>query len=93
MKEHPCHHTNLNALKRVEGQIRGIMRMIEERKYCVDILTQIHAAMAALARVEDKILGSHFESCVKDAMNGKSTKDKKEKLDEILTLIHRSRKI
>ena len=90
---YPDHSGNLVSLRRIEGQVRGIQRMIEEEEYCVDILNQIHAVMSALARVEDKILEKHFEGCVKKAVKGKSAADKQRKLKEILQLIHQFRKI
>ena len=90
---YPDHSGNLVSLRRIEGQVRGIQRMIEEEEYCVDILNQIHAVMSALARVEDKILEKHFEGCVTKAVNGKSAADKQRKLKEILQLIHQFRKI
>ena len=93
MKRHPSHYDNLVALRRIEGQVRGLQRMIQERKYCVDILNQIHAVIMALARVEDKILGKHFEHCVTNAVRGKSLKEKQQKLEEILGLIHQFRKV
>jgi DNA-binding FrmR family transcriptional regulator len=93
MKGFPSHSENIISLKRIEGQIRGIQKMIESRQYCVDILNQIHAVMAALARIEDKILARHFESCVTNAMHGGSSREKKEKLEEILRLIHQFRKL
>jgi DNA-binding FrmR family transcriptional regulator len=67
--------------------------MIENRLYCVDILNQIHAVISALARVEDRILEKHFEGCLNSAVQGKSSAQKKEKLAEILRLIHQFRKV
>jgi CsoR family transcriptional regulator, copper-sensing transcriptional repressor len=93
MSKYPDHSGNLVSLKRAEGQIRGIQRMIEGGEYCVDILNQIHAVISALARVEDKILEKHFAGCVTDAVNGGSLEGKKKKLEEILSLIHRFRKV
>ena len=93
MGQYPDHTENLIALKRIAGQVRGIEKMIERRDYCVDILNQIRAVISALARVEDKILARHFEGCVTDAMHGKSSREKKKKLEEVLQLIQRFRKI
>jgi DNA-binding FrmR family transcriptional regulator len=93
MADYPDHAENLLALRRIEGQIRGIQKMIERRDYCVDILNQIHAVIYALARVEDRILGKHFEGCVTNAVKGRSLSDKKKKLEEILQLIHKFRKV
>ncbi|MFH1201509.1 MAG: metal-sensitive transcriptional regulator [Candidatus Omnitrophota bacterium] len=93
MISYPSHSENIVALKRIEGQIRGIQKMIENKEYCVDILNQIQAVISALARVEDKILERHFENCLSSALAGKSTVAKKQKLDEILQLINRFRKV
>ena len=91
MKKNPDHADNIVALRRIEGQVRGVQRMIEDRKYCVNILTQIHAIKGALARVEEKILEKHFKTCVTEAVKGVSEKEKKQKMDEILKLIHQAR--
>lgn len=93
MKKNPDHASSIVSLKRIEGQIKGIQRMIEERKYCVDILNQIHAAMAALSRVEDNILEVHFGSCVSSAIHGSSAAEKNKKMKEILGLIRQFRKL
>jgi DNA-binding FrmR family transcriptional regulator len=92
VKKNPSHQSNISALKRIEGQVRGVQRMIEDRKYCIDILNQIHAIKGALGRVEEKILERHFQHCVTEAVRGSSEKEKKQKLDEILKLIHQTRK-
>ena len=92
-KQNPDHGGSLAALKRIEGQVRGVQRMVEERKYCVDILYQIHAVIGALVKVEDKILAKHFESCMVSASKGKSDYERKQKLDEMLKIIHQFRKI
>jgi len=88
----PSHNSNLVALRRIEGQVRGIQRMIEDRKYCIDILNQICAIKGALGRVEERILKKHFESCVIEAVQGASEEEKQEKLDEILKLINKTRR-
>ncbi len=92
MKKHPNHADNMVALRRIEGQVRGVQKMIEDRKYCIDILTQICAIKGALSRVEEKILGKHFQHCVTEAIRGASEKEKQQKMDEILKLIHQTRK-
>lgn len=91
MKNNPSHRDNLVALRRIEGQVRGVQRMIENHKYCIDILNQIYAVKGALGRVEEKILKKHFQHCVTEAVKGTSEKEKKQKLDEILKLIHQTR--
>ena len=92
IKKNPDHADNLVALRRIEGQIRGVQRMIENHKYCIDILTQIYAIKGALSRVEEKILEKHFRSCVTEAVTGVSEKEKQQKMDEILKLIHQARR-
>jgi len=92
MKKHPDHADNLVALRRIEGQVRGVQRMIEDQKYCIDILTQIYAIKGALSRVEQKILEKHLKNCVTDAVKGASEKEKQQKMDEILKLIHQARR-
>jgi len=92
MKKHPDHANNLVALRRIEGQVRGVQEMIQDRKYCIDILTQTHAIKGALSRVEERILEKHFRNCVTEAVKGASEKAKKQKLDEILKLIQQTRR-
>jgi len=92
-KKHPSHVNNVTSLRRIEGQVRGIQRMIEKREYCVDILNQIHAVMGALARVEDKIFEKHLGACVTEAIRGTSKAEKNRKLNEVLTLLKQARRI
>jgi DNA-binding FrmR family transcriptional regulator len=92
MKINPNHKDNLVALRRIEGQVRGVQGMIENGEYCIDILNQIYAIKGALGRVEEKILKKHFEHCVTEAVKGTSEKEKQQKLDEIIRLIQRTRK-
>jgi CsoR family transcriptional regulator, copper-sensing transcriptional repressor len=74
------HSAHLKRLKRVEGQVRGITRMVEEEVYCVDILRQIKAVRGALRSLESKILEEHLHHCVKDSV-------KPEKMDEVIALL------
>ena len=78
---HPDHADNLIALRRIEGQIRGVHEMIEEKRYCMDIINQIKAAKSGLARVESKVLEKHLRSCFKQALN---KKEMEEKLTELV---------
>ncbi len=87
MKNHPSHNKQIASLKRVEGQIRGIINMVNEEKYCVDILYQIKAAKSALVSIESKILENHIESCVKNSLKNKNDVDKK--VSELLKLINK----
>ncbi|HIJ72041.1 MAG TPA: metal-sensitive transcriptional regulator [Planctomycetes bacterium] len=91
MKKNPSHEDNLVALRRIEGQVRGVQKMIEGRKYCIDILNQICAIRGALAKVEEKVLEKHLQNCVTEAVKESSKQEKQQKLDEILKLIHRTR--
>ncbi|MEI8349554.1 MAG: metal-sensitive transcriptional regulator [Candidatus Omnitrophota bacterium] len=93
MVDYPSHDENLVSLRRIEGQVRGIQKMIQERKYCVDILNQIRSAIMALASVEDKILEKHFQACVGQAVRGSSSSERTRKLEEILKLLKQFRKL
>jgi DNA-binding FrmR family transcriptional regulator len=92
MKQLTAHTEQLVFLKRIEGQIRGVQKMIEEKRYCVDILTQLHSIVGAILRVEDKILRKHFEGCVTQALKGKSEIEKQKKMDEIMDLLKKFRR-
>ena len=87
MKKNLAHKENFDALRRIEGQVRGIQRMVENEKYCIDIITQIHAATHALYSVSEKILAKHIEHCVVNAFKGKSIKEKNVKIKEIVSLV------
>ena len=92
MKEPPhstTHKENLARLNRVEGQVRGVRRMIEEGAYCIDILTQIQAAQSAMGAVARKILSKHLESCVTEAVQSKSKEKADEKIRELQTTMKR----
>lgn len=93
MKNKTTHEEQLQYLRKIEGQVRGLQRMIEEGQYCVDILTQVHSVIGALSRVEDEILKKHLDGCVAGALKGKSDADKQQKIDEIVGLIARFRKV
>lgn len=58
----------INRLSRIEGQVRGVSKMIEDERYCIDVLTQLRAARAALARVEANLLKDHLTHCIEDAI-------------------------
>ena len=76
----------LNRLSRIEGQVRGLARMIEEDKYCIDILTQIAASRGALKNVGLKVLQRHVEGCVSDAIQNGNTE---EVVPELLDTVNR----
>ena len=92
MAKKTTHIEQLTFLKKIEGQVRGVQKMIEEGRYCVDIITQVHSVIGALYRVEDQIFKKHLDNCVATALKGKSDKEKQEKINEIMELIARFRK-
>ncbi|MEI6831350.1 MAG: metal-sensitive transcriptional regulator [Candidatus Omnitrophota bacterium] len=91
MKKPTTHNEQLVSLKKIEGQVRGIQRMIQDKKYCVDIITQILSIVGALRRVENEIFKKHIEGCVANALKGRSEKEKKEKISEVVDLVFRLR--
>ena len=86
------HQDKLVALRRIEGQVRGLQKMIEDRRYCVDILYAVSATIGALRNVESKILKDHLNACVKTAFTGKSRPKKEKKIQEIYELLERIKK-
>ncbi|MBI5555417.1 MAG: metal-sensitive transcriptional regulator [Elusimicrobia bacterium] len=92
MKQLTIHDEQLEFLKKIEGQIRGVQKMIEERRYCIDIVTQVHSIIGALYRVENEIFKKHVQGCVIHSLKGKSEVEKQKKIDEIVELIDRFRK-
>ncbi len=93
MKQKTTHKNQIVALRRIEGQVKGIQRMIESEQYCIDIVTQVHAAISALHRVAEKILSKHIEQCVVDAIKGKSEAQKLKKINEMMEVIKQLRKL
>jgi DNA-binding FrmR family transcriptional regulator len=81
----------LARLNRVEGQVRGIIRMIEEGRYCIDVLTQINAARAALAKVESEMLKAHLSHCIEGAIVSGDADDQRAKARELIELLERRR--
>lgn len=84
---HPEYKEQLPGLNRIEGQVKGIKRMIETRRYCVDILTQIKAAKAALHKVEQEILKTHMQHCLKHAVTSNNEMDIQKKIEELMQLL------
>ena len=87
MTSHPCHQSQIARLRRAEGQIRGVVRLINDGEYCIDILNQLKAAQKALASVETNILETHLESCVTSAI--KNSDDADAKISELTKLLKR----
>jgi len=82
--------SRVKRLKRIEGQVRGIARMVEEDRYCIDILTQISAIRAALQRVEQDVLEEHMHHCVHQAFTNGNAADQKQKIEELMELLGRA---
>lgn len=80
----------LKRLSRVEGQIRGLARMVETDRYCIDIVTQIAAARAALRRVEEEILREHVAHCVEHAISSGDKADQRRKVAELMDVMGRA---
>ncbi len=76
-------------LGRIEGQVRGIGRMIDEDRYCIDVLTQLRAVRAALRRVEDLVLGDHVAHCVEGAIASGDGAEQRRKVQELLEVLTR----
>ncbi len=81
--KHARHTGELQRLRRIEGQVRGLLRMVEDERYCVEILTQLRAVRAALRRVEDSVLREHVEHCVAQAIRSGKPAEQRGKIDEL----------
>jgi len=81
------HEESLGRLSRIGGQVRGIRAMVEEKKYCIDIIIQIQAARAALRAVEMKILWKHMHYCVRDAFASASNASADKKMEELMRVM------
>jgi len=80
----------LNRLRRLEGQVRGVTRMVEEDRYCIDILTQTQAIRAAVAGIEAELLRNHVDHCVRGAFASGDAADQQRKLEELVEVLQRS---
>ena len=80
----------IKRLSRIEGQVRGLSRMVEEDRYCIDIVTQLSAVRAALRRVEQEVLRDHVGHCVKHAMRSNDRADQERKIEELMDVLARS---
>ncbi|MDO9077146.1 MAG: metal-sensitive transcriptional regulator [Brevundimonas sp.] len=80
----------LNRLSRIEGQVRGIARMVADDRYCIDLLTQLQAVRAAVHRVETEVLRDHLDHCVMGTMTGDDLEDRKAKAAELIELLARA---
>lgn len=80
----------LRRLKRIEGQVRGLARMVEEDRYCIDIVTQLSAVRAALRRVEDEVLRDHVGHCVEHAIASGNKSEQRRKVAELMDVLQRA---
>jgi DNA-binding FrmR family transcriptional regulator len=80
----------LNRLNRIEGQVRGIARMVEDGRYCIDVLTQLRAVRAAVARVETEMLKDHLNHCIESAIVRGDADEQRRKAAELIQLMERS---
>ena len=74
-------------LARIEGQVRGISRMVVEDRYCIDVIRQVQAVKAALAGLEATILDDHIATCVDHALNGNNVDERREKVEELVAVL------
>jgi DNA-binding FrmR family transcriptional regulator len=79
----------LQRLSRIEGQVRGIARMIGEDRYCIDIITQIAAVQAAMRKVEGELLRNHVSHCVEHAIASGNADDQRQKVNELVQVLSR----
>jgi DNA-binding FrmR family transcriptional regulator len=79
-------------LKRINGQVSGVQRMVENDRYCMDIVTQITAIVAALRTVEAIVMENHLNTCVADAMRSENTAEQHEKISEVMDVIGKLRR-
>ncbi len=87
------HKAHLTRLKRIEGQVRGVANMIEDGKYCVNILHQLKAIRSSLKGLETQILENHINHCVNDAINSSDKKKSEKMVEEIVELIKKTSKL
>jgi DNA-binding FrmR family transcriptional regulator len=80
----------LKRLQRIEGQVRGLSRMVEEDRYCIDVVTQISAVRAALRRAEEEILRDHVAHCVEGAIKSGNAAEQRKKIAELMEVIERA---
>jgi DNA-binding FrmR family transcriptional regulator len=92
MKHKPDRTALLNRLKRIEGQVRGVAGMLEDGRYCIDVLTQLRAVKAALTRVETQMLKDHLSHCIEHAIVSGDAADQRKKAAELIELLGASEK-
>jgi len=91
MPEKPHDKKLVDRLHRIEGQVRGIAKMVEDGRYCIDVLTQLQAVRAAVSRVESAMLQEHLGHCIERAIAGGDPADQRAKAAELIELLDRAR--
>jgi DNA-binding FrmR family transcriptional regulator len=84
--------SKVNRLNRIAGQVRGVAQMIEDKRYCIDVLTQMQAVKSALAKVESEVLKDHAATCVADAIASGDETEQRAKFNELIELMERQRR-
>ena len=82
--------SSIKRLNRIEGQVRGLSRMVEEDRYCIDIVTQIAAVRAALRRLEEEVLRDHVGHCVEHAITAGNKAEQRQKIEELMAVVSRA---
>jgi CsoR family transcriptional regulator, copper-sensing transcriptional repressor len=90
--EQPLKKSQLARLSRIEGQVRGVARMVEDDRYCIDVINQVRAVRAALDKVEQEILHDHLQHCVAHAFHGGSARERQTKIDELMEVLDSRRR-
>ena len=85
--------TCASRLKRIEGQVRGLIRMVEEDRYCIEIIDQVQAVIAAARKVEAEILKDHLSHCVEHAIRSGDANVQRKKIEELVSTLSRTRKV
>lgn len=86
--DHPDHTKELGRLNRIAGQVEGLREMIEDRRYCIDILVQLKAVRSAIKSLESQIFKTHLKNCLIEAAKSKSPNQIEDKLEEI-TMVYK----
>ncbi len=77
----------VKRLNRIEGQVRGLARMVEDDRYCIDVITQVSAVRAALKRVEEEVLRDHVAHCVEHAIAAGDRAEQRQKISELMRVL------
>ncbi|MBN2264979.1 MAG: metal-sensitive transcriptional regulator [Candidatus Aminicenantes bacterium] len=86
------HRQELARLRKIEGQIRGVQKMIDDKRYCIDILTQLSSVVGAIMSVEENILDRHLKGCVQESFRKGSREDRQRKVEEVIEALRRFRR-